>query len=72
MPDHGRPINDYEVIVGNVGCVYRGRNGFDARVNYNRAINRSKRGVGRDAGEPVTLFRNGDIVKEYTPGEEES
>ena len=57
----------YEVIVGNVGTVYRGANGFDARVEYNRAVGRSKRGGGRDAGEPVTLMRDDDIAAEYMP-----
>ena len=60
-------MNDYSIVVGNVGTIYRGSNGFEARVEYNRAIGRSKRGGGRDAGEPVTLTMNGEPIAEYVP-----
>lgn len=41
----------WEVLVGNVGCVFHGHNGYDA--------------IGRIAGEPVTLFKDGEIYFEH-------
>lgn len=62
---------DYEVLVGNIGCVYKGTHGFDARVAYNTYVGQSKRGYGRAATEPVTLICDGEIVSEYGPPESE-
>lgn len=55
-----------EVIVGNIGTVYRGANRFDATVIYNRYVGASKRGEGRAAGESVTMTREDDIIQEHT------
>jgi len=55
----------FEVIVGNIGAVYRGTNGFDATVAYNRYVGVSKRGEGRAAGESVIMMRGGEIVREH-------
>lgn len=57
--------HDYEVVVGNVGTVYRGKQGFQAHLDYNKYVGISKHGGGRTEGEPVTLFMDGEIVKEY-------
>ncbi len=57
----------YEVIVGNIGKVYNGDSAFDAYVMYNTYRGLSKRGQGRCANEPVTLFRDDEITAEYNP-----
>jgi len=55
----------YEVIVQNIGKVYEGSNGFEANTEYQRYVGKSKRGEGRAAGEGVTLYKDGDILKEH-------
>ena len=57
----------YQVIVGNVGTIIDTDNGFNAIVEYNRAVTRSKTGAGRDYREDVTLMRDGEPVREYYP-----
>ena len=55
----------YQVIVGNVGTIVDTDNGFNAIVEYNRAVTRSKTGAGRGYREEVTLMRDGEPVREY-------
>jgi len=55
----------YQVIVGNVGTVHETDKGFDAIVEYNRAVTLSKTGSGRVYREDVTLMRDGEPVREY-------
>jgi len=55
----------YEVIVGNIGKVFEGHNGFDAYVVFNTYVGKSKRGEGRVAGESVALWLNNEPVKEF-------
>lgn len=57
----------YEVIVGNIGKVFEGPNGFEARKNFNTYVGQSKRQVGRASGEQVSLWKDGDILEEYIP-----
>ncbi|MCA3186958.1 MAG: hypothetical protein INH13_25735 [Cupriavidus sp.] len=57
--------DDYQVIVGNIGTVYNGGNGFEARKAFNQYISASKSPHGRASGEDVTLFKNGEIEKEF-------
>lgn len=56
----------YEVIVSNVGKVLEGNNAFKANSAYHTYVGLSKRNEGRVAGETITLFRNGEVVKEFT------
>jgi hypothetical protein len=35
--------------------------------DYNEYVRQSKAAYGRASGEPVTLFRNGEIVRERHP-----
>ena len=58
-------MNDYEVIVGNVGSVYSGHNLREAMKKYRTYIDTSKSGVGRAGGESVMLMKNGEPHKEY-------
>lgn len=56
----------YEIIVSNIGRVAQGNNAFKANSVYATYVKMSKENYGRVAGETVTMFRNGEIVKEYT------
>jgi hypothetical protein len=56
-----------EIIVGNIGTVYRGGDEKNAQENYDHYVLQSNSGVGRAGNEPVTWMRNGEIVKEHTP-----
>lgn len=55
----------WEVIVGNLGIIYRGTNGFRALYEYNSYVSLSKRYYGRAANESCTLIRDGEIHREY-------
>lgn len=56
----------YEVIVGNVGTVYRGDSASDAETAFADYVNLSKTiRSGRASGESVTLMCNGDIAREH-------
>ena len=55
----------YEVIVGNIGCVYSGPDESAALQAYHTYVRDSKNQYGRAAGESVTLLEDGDIIKEH-------
>lgn len=55
----------FQVVVGNLGQVYDGSNYMQARAVYAEYVRQSGAGIGRAAGEPVTMFHNGDIRCEY-------
>ena len=55
----------YEIIVGNIGSVFYGTNGFEAYARFQAYCGLSKANYGRASGEDVILCRNGEIVKEY-------
>ena len=57
----------WEVIVGNVGKVYSGTNGFEARHIYSEYKGQSKLGVGRAGNEEVTMFKDGEPYWEHVP-----
>jgi len=59
------PAGNYEVVVGNIGTVYEGKDCKEATGIYNDYVKISKSRHGRAGSEPITLFRNGDIEKEY-------
>lgn len=61
----------YEVIVGNIGTVFRGGNAAEARKTYAEYVCASEAPHGRASGETVTLFMNGDIHLEYEPSTDE-
>lgn len=75
---HGRPILElrrvsermpaprmYAVIVGNIGTVYDGDSRDEATTSYTTYVKQSMDGIGRAAGEPVTLTRDGEIILEH-------
>lgn len=58
-------VKEYSVVVGNIGTAYTGTHENNARKEFNSYVVDSKTGYGRAAGEPVTLFCDGEIIKEY-------
>jgi hypothetical protein len=60
-------LNNYVVIVSNIGHVYDKWNSThdDAKVVYEAIVYQSQQGFGRAAGEDVTLLMNGEIYCEH-------
>jgi hypothetical protein len=58
-------MTQWEVICGNVGTVYRGANGFEARQAFYGMRKASLAPCGRASGESVVLMRDGEIVQEH-------
>ena len=56
----------YEVIVGNIGRVYRGEDKNEAQTLYQHYLTQSEAQHGRAAGEDVSLFENGEPIAEFT------
>lgn len=61
--DSPKPM--YEVIVGNVGCVYRGECPLKADVAFHSYVKISRAGIGRAGNETVTKLRNGNVIQEH-------
>jgi hypothetical protein len=59
----------YEVIVGNVGMVYKGRDVDEAVAMFRDYL---LTGTGRCEGEPIALMRDGHIIDEKTIPEREA
>lgn len=70
MANRAPAVVQWQVIVGNVGTVYDGPSRRDAYATFNTYRNDSARGIGRAAGEPVTLLRDGDVFREHLPKQE--
>ena len=59
------PKSDYEVIVGNIGTVYRGTSFSAAQKDFATYREQSQSGYGRAGGESVTLMRDGEVIREF-------
>lgn len=62
-----------EVVVGNVGVIYRGHDEGEAINAFNDYVRQSRHGIGRAAGEPVAYLVNGEPDPErehYGAGED--
>ena len=59
--------NKYTVLVGNLGTVHVGRNAKTASREFAAWVAISRSPHGKAAGEPVTLFRDGEPEREYAP-----
>lgn len=57
--------HQYSITVGNLGTVWDGTNGAAANVQYGQWVAQSRELTGRASGEPVTLFRDGEPLREY-------
>ena len=56
---------DFEVLVGNLGCVYKGENSVEAHAQYATYCAQSESNVGRAAGEDVTIMQGGEPIGEH-------
>jgi hypothetical protein len=57
--------DSYEVVVGNVGSVYNGYDGDQAKADYNDYVEISKHNRGSRAyGEDVTLFVHSETASD--------
>jgi len=54
----------YEVVVGNIGTVYRGDSFPLADGAFLTYVRKSKNNEGRAAGETVILFKDGEPIRE--------
>lgn len=54
----------FEVVVGNIGTVYKGQREDTAHRLYDEYVLDSTLLVGRAAGEPVALMFDGEILRE--------
>jgi hypothetical protein len=63
-------MNRYQVVVGNIGTVYDGNNFMSAWAAFSAYKKQSAKGVGRAAGESVTLFDKDEIRHEYSGSQE--
>ncbi|MBU0564886.1 MAG: hypothetical protein KJ945_02220 [Gammaproteobacteria bacterium] len=57
----------YELTAGNIGTVYRGPCQAIAEAEFDEYVQLSKVGYGRVSGESITLFKDGEIIKEHAP-----
>jgi hypothetical protein len=64
-------MTQYEIIVGNIGTVYTGTNGFEANKTFNQYRSASMSPHGRASGESVTLLKDGEVVREYVGSRED-
>jgi len=53
---------EWEVIVSNVGCVYKGKDSDEASAIFEEYVAQSKTGLGRAGGESVALIEDGFII----------
>ncbi len=57
-------MNQHEIIVGNIGTVYSGRDRNEAAKRYSIYVSMSQSGYGRAANETVTWMRDGEVYQE--------
>lgn len=55
----------YEVLVGNIGKVWEGNHHNDGMNVYAIYVNQSQTNYGRASGADVTLWVDGEIIKEF-------
>lgn len=59
-------MDKYELIVGNIGTVYTGDDRAEADRLFDHYVAQSKSERGRAGGEDVTLFEDGEPIREHT------
>ena len=57
----------HEIIVGNVGTVYRGNSHVEAENEFRECCAMVDKPYGRASGEQVTWMLDNDIHEEYEP-----
>jgi hypothetical protein len=58
-------FNQYRVVVGGIGVVYDGDSVSESKRQFKLFMDKSKAAGTKWAGEPVTLFKNYEIIREY-------
>ncbi len=58
-------FDQYRVVVGGMGIVYEGDSVSEAKRQFRLFLGKSKAAKSGSAGEPVTLFKNYDIIRDY-------
>ena len=58
-------MKTYEVIVGNIGSVHEGHNRKEAEKVFTFYVKDSKTCLGRSGGESVTLFQDGEPIRDH-------
>jgi hypothetical protein len=59
------PVIKYRLLVGGVEISYEGRYGPEAARRFRMFAAQSKTAGSKSTGEPVTLFKNYEIVRRY-------
>ncbi len=57
----------YDIIVGNIGHVGTYEDLEAALVVFIDYVSQSLHGYGRASGETVSLFQDGELIKDYNP-----
>lgn len=65
-------MKNYTVVVGNIGTVRETSDRADAMATWKAYVERSRQGIGRGGHEPVTLFEDGEIIREHVPEGDET
>ncbi len=60
------PMITYTLVVGGIGVVYDGESQSEAKRQFRLFMAESKTAGSRSSGESVTLFKNYEIIKEYS------
>ena len=60
-------MSEYQVIVGNIGCVVTTNDAKIANDTYTEYVNMSISKYGRSSNEPVELIKDGEPFKSYHP-----
>lgn len=58
----------FEVLVGNIGCVYSGNDHDGALKDFHEYVSQSMSGYGRAGNESVVLIRDGEPINGHYPG----
>ena len=63
------PVIKYRLLVGGLGIAYEGASGTEGRRHFSLFVTESKIARSKSAAECVTLFRDFEVLRSYTPPE---
>jgi hypothetical protein len=70
VPEVGiSPVIKYRLLVGGLGVAYEGASETEGWRQFSLFVTASKIARSRSAGECVTLFRDFEVLRSYTPPE---
>jgi len=70
VPEVGiSPVIKYRLLVGGLGIAYEGASETEGWRQFSLFVTESKIKRSRSAGECVTLFRDFEVLRSYTPPE---